>query len=157
MKFDERLSNLFCYCCCFCFFLPSKRRVLQFGRELGGYLLVFRDFQISSNKATNIPSKWIHVQSLKNIWTNQKKNSKRHRSTSFYCFVVDFEPIQNIPANIYLFKVNNRNSRKRCKICSKFKIKTPEQLHWRRFSVFIANFEHILHVFLVFLLLTLNK
>ena len=30
------------------------------------------------------------------------------------------------PAKIYLFKVNNRNTRKRCEICSKFKIKTPE-------------------------------
>ena len=28
------------------------------------------------------------------------------------------------PANIYLFKVNNR---KRCKICSKLTIKTPER------------------------------
>ena len=31
------------------------------------------------------------------------------------------------PANIYLFKVNNRNTRKRCKTCSKFTIKTPER------------------------------
>ena len=30
------------------------------------------------------------------------------------------------PANIHLFKVNNRNTRKRCKICSKLRIKTPE-------------------------------
>ena len=29
------------------------------------------------------------------------------------------------PANIYLFKVNNRNTRKRCEICSKLTIKTP--------------------------------
>ena len=28
---------------------------------------------------------------------------------------------------------------------------------WRRSGVFIVNFEHISHVFLVFLLLTLNK
>ena len=33
------------------------------------------------------------------------------------------------PANIYLFKVNNRNTRKRCKICSKLAIKTPERCH----------------------------
>ena len=31
------------------------------------------------------------------------------------------------------------------------------QCHWRRSGVFIVNFEHILHFFLVFLLLTLNK
>ena len=33
----------------------------------------------------------------------------------------------NFPANIYLFKVNNRNTRKRCEICSKLTTKTPEQ------------------------------
>ena len=31
------------------------------------------------------------------------------------------------PAGNYMFKVNNRNSRTRCEICSKFKIKTPER------------------------------
>ena len=61
------------------------------------------------------------------------------------------------PANIYLFKVNNRNSRKRFEICSKLTIKTPERSQWRRFVVFVANFKHIPHLFLVFLLLTLNK
>ena len=33
------------------------------------------------------------------------------------------------PANIYLFKVNNRNTRTRCEICSKLTIKTPERCH----------------------------
>ena len=35
-------------------------------------------------------------------------------------------------------------------------IKTPEQRHWSRSGVFIVNFEHILHLVIVFLLLTLN-
>ena len=43
------------------------------------------------------------------------------------------------PANIHLFKVNNRNTRKRCEICSKLTIKTPE----RRSGVFIVNFEEV--------------
>ena len=42
------------------------------------------------------------------------------------------------PANIYLFKVNNRNTRKRCETCSKLTIKTPERRQWRRSGVFIA-------------------
>ena len=37
-----------------------------------------------------------------------------------------------------------------CKICSKLTIKTPERRHWRRCGVFIANFEQILHIVLVF-------
>ena len=61
------------------------------------------------------------------------------------------------PVNIYLFKVNNRNTRKRCKICSKLTINTPERRHWHCSDIFIVNFEHISHLFLVFLMLTLNK
>ena len=34
---------------------------------------------------------------------------------------------KNYPANIYLLEVNNRNTRKRCEICSKLTIKTPER------------------------------
>ena len=34
--------------------------------------------------------------------------------------------IQGNPANTYLFKVNNRNTRKRFEICLDLTIKTPE-------------------------------
>ena len=40
------------------------------------------------------------------------------------------------PANIYLFKVNNRNTRKRCEIRSKLTIKTPQ----RHSGVFIVTY-----------------
>ena len=43
------------------------------------------------------------------------------------------------PADICLFQVSKRKTRKRCEICS------------------TVNFEHISHLFLVFLLLTLSK
>ena len=36
-------------------------------------------------------------------------------------------PPSSVPANIYLFKVNKRNTRKRCEICSELTIKTPER------------------------------
>ena len=58
------------------------------------------------------------------------------------------------PAGNYLFKVNNRNTRTRCEICSKLTIKEPEQR--RSSGVFIVNFEHISHLALVILLSTLN-
>ena len=35
-----------------------------------------------------------------------------------------FSSAESIPANIYFFKVNNRNTRERCDICSKLTIKT---------------------------------
>ena len=60
------------------------------------------------------------------------------------------------PTDIYLFKVNYRNPRTRCEICSKLTIKTPERRILRRFGVFIVNFEHISDLVLVFILLTLN-
>ena len=60
------------------------------------------------------------------------------------------------PANIYLLKVNNRDTRERYEICSKITIKTLKERQWRRSGVFLVNFEHISHLFLVFLLLVLN-
>ena len=62
-----------------------------------------------------------------------------------------------LPVNIYLFRSNNRNNKKRCKICSKLTKKTPERNHWHRSGGLIVNFEHMLHFFLVFLLLALSK
>ena len=40
---------------------------------------------------------------------------------------------------IYLLKVNNRNIRTRCEICSKLTKKTPEQRQERRSGVFIVR------------------
>ena len=57
----------------------------------------------------------------------------------------------NNPAGIYLLKINTMNTRIRCEICSKLTIKTSE-----RRQAFIVNFEHISHLILVFLLLTLT-
>ena len=59
-------------------------------------------------------------------------------------------------ADIYLLKVDKRNTRARRKICLKLKIKTPERHHLHRSGVFIINLKHISHIVLVFLLLTLN-
>ena len=77
------------------------------------------------------------------------------------------------PANIYLFKVNNSNSRNRCEIYSNLLTKTPERrpqngptnvnfpanavkfiasvvpFCGRRLVVFIDTFEHISHLFLL--------
>ena len=55
------------------------------------------------------------------------------------------------PGGNYKFKVNNRNTRTRCEICSNVTIKTPEQRHWYSSGDFIVNFEHTLHLALVLL------
>ena len=42
------------------------------------------------------------------------------------------------------------------KYVQKLTIKIAERRHWRRSGIFIVDFEHISHLVLVFLLLTLN-
>ena len=61
------------------------------------------------------------------------------------------------PAANYMFKVNHGNTRTRCEICSKLTIKTSGRRQWDGSGAFIFNFEHISHLVLVFLLLTLSR
>ena len=58
-------------------------------------------------------------------------------------------------AGNFVFKVNSRNTRKRCEICSELTIKTPERRQWIMNN--IVNFEHISHLVLVFYLFTLSR
>ena len=48
--------------------------------------------------------------------------------------------------DIYLLKVNNRNTRTRCEIFSKLTIKLQERRR-RRSGIFVVNFENISHLF----------
>ena len=63
----------------------------------------------------------------------------------------------NYPVGNCMFEVNNENTRARCEIYSKLIIKTPKRRQWRRSGVFLVNFKHISHFFLVSLLLTLSR
>ena len=91
-------------------------------------------------------------------YINPRRTSFDHNLVSvvFKAFPIVFRNWE-LPANIYLPKVKNRNTRIRCEICSKITIKTPEQRQWRRSGVFMVNFEHISPLVLVFILLSLNK
>ena len=44
--------------------------------------------------------------------------------------LLDNERNSSNPAGNYMFKVNNRNTRARCEICSKLTIKISERRHW---------------------------
>ena len=91
--------------------------------------------------------------------------SKPTMETPEQCAIVDIVDFVQInatweglyPANIYLFKVNNRSTGKRCEIYSKLAIKAPERRHFCRSGVFIVNFELVSHLPPVVLLLTLNE
>ena len=72
--------------------------------------------------------------------------------------------ILNFQAGSCMFKVNIRNNRTRqeirrtrSEICSELKIKSPERPQWSRSGVFFVKFEHISHLVLAFLLLTLSR
>ena len=80
---------------------------------------------------------------------SKARGSMRHMSQYSRCREQKktFQGTIHIPANINLFKVNNRNARKWCEICSKLTINTPERRQWRHPGVFIVNFEHISHFF----------
>ena len=78
-----------------------------------------------------------------------------------FCFItlVNARPkfIEYLPSRQSLFKVNNKNTRTWCELCSKLTMKTPERRQWRCSGVFIVNFEHISLLVLVFLMLTLSR
>ena len=62
-------------------------------------------------------------------------------------FIVLFHwRIYYYPSGIYLLKVNSRNVRTRCEICSKLTLKTPERGQWRCSfsSVSFVTFEHLI-------------
>ena len=61
-----------------------------------------------------------------------------------------------VPADIFLLKVKNRNTRTSFEICSELTIKTPERRNWRHSGVFIINFEKISHFASMYFLLTLS-
>ena len=63
----------------------------------------------------------------------------------------------HFPAGNYMFKVNNRNSKTGCEICSRLTIKTPERHHCGPSGVFIVNFDHVSHLFVVFLSISFSR
>ena len=80
---------------------------------------------------------------LKSVVNACNKIEKTYSAYLHSCYELGIllTTIRFYPANIYLLKVSNRSTRKRCEICSKLTIKTPED---------------VLDVVLVFLLLTLK-
>ena len=60
------------------------------------------------------------------------------------------------PAGLYLFKINNGNTRPMCEIRSKLTVTKPKRRCYRS-GVFILNFEQIPHIVMVFQFLALNR
>ena len=74
------------------------------------------------------------------LWGNKMRESWIiciHEFKIYLCDKIHY------PTGSYLFKVNKGNTRAMREICSKLKIKTPEQCQWRSSGFLISNFEHI--------------
>ena len=67
----------------------------------------------------------------------ENTDEKTPNMDTFYAVLLLW--IAELPAGFYLLKVNNRNTRARCEVCSTLTIKTPER---RRSGAFIVNIEH---------------
>ena len=87
----------------------------------------------------------------------KRKQNKIHQS--FFSNYDMENPVRNNPTNIYLHKVNKRNTRRRCEICSKLTIKTPEQMQWYRSGVLTVIYgdhltlDHVIYIIIIFRLL----
>ena len=69
------------------------------------------------------PTKFLDI-CLSKLDLGVEKNHTKANSN-----VISYLLVTTNPAGIYLLKVNNRNTRTRCEICSKLTIKTPERRH----------------------------
>ena len=95
---------------------------------------------------------------MKCFWTYQIENFIYCKFLIWESILINLSAIyEPLPASNYMFKVNNRNTRTRSEICSNLTIKTPKRRQWHCSGVFIVNFEHISHLVLLFLLLTLSR
>ena len=95
-------------------------------------------------KVTKKCSYWKLLVSVKKAWGQQSSE----------CIYLAMHTI--FAAGSHMFKVNNRNTRVSCEICSKLIIKTPERRQWLLSGFFIVNFEDIWHLGRLFLLLSLT-
>ena len=91
--------------------------------------------------------------SVIDVWQNVKYTSETAQCIGILAFIVNFEPTL---AHKYMLKVNNRNTRKSCEMCSKLPLKITKRRYWRCYWR-IVNFEPILQIFLVYLLLAFNR
>ena len=110
-------------------------------------------------KAFLIIFKWLSLKQIKRIFFGRRGSGFKLSLKIRVLFYTKLSKIllKNIATNIYLFWINNRNTRKKCEICSRLTIKKPERMSltslfcrhcwlWTyltlSFSVSIVDFEH---------------
>ena len=94
--------------------------VLELNSENSGTGTTFSETEFPINKELNIS------------WPILPKNDNLRKKIKYQRHFFSFLTFSNFPANIYLFKINNRNPRKLYEICSQLTIKTSERHQVRR-------------------------
>ena len=61
--------------------------------------------------------------------SKKKKNKKKRKNKNTDHFL-NFNPVHGLLKDNYMFKVNNRNTRRRCEICSKLTMNIFHTLFW---------------------------
>ena len=84
---------------------------------------------------------WTYFSYCSNIfivdkWMPAGENNSGRRVSVLQKFLGRF--YRSSPAGIYLLKINNKDSRTRCKICSKLTVKTPEWLLFLNRSISVS-------------------
>ena len=75
------------------------------------------------------------------FWCSRKSLRKSdYSSLAFSRSSISIKMWKVFPSGIYLLKVNNRNTRTRCEVCSKLTLKIPERRQWFLF----VNFEQVI-------------
>ena len=100
-------------------------------------------WEVLSFKHKKQTSKNVADTTFKNIWENHGESASAS----------NFGYLCQLTLTCLKF---NKNTRKRCELCSKLTIKKPKQHQWCCSSISIVSFEHILYLCLVFLLLTIT-
>ena len=96
------------------------------------HFFCFRPFLVSFEKYIwHFDTTWLISQQLIRRYLKPMAflvftNLKAHLTSNFTINELLSRSLSSVfPGNIYFFKVNNKNGRKRCEICSKLTIKTP--------------------------------
>ena len=119
---------------------PCKTSKMKFSAKIVNGWKSFVDYCCKKLQLRCLTGFWIHLCSYSNCLIN---HSNKFQARQF-------------SKSLNLLKINSRNTRTRCEICSELTIKTPKRRHCCRFADFIVNFTQILNLLLLFPLLTWN-
>ena len=139
-----QMHHVLCLSCFLCFFASKSIKHRYFCPSF--YLFGQNtDINIYTSESSNLSNLQVlsslERKILRKTGQNTKKIPELIASVNFSEMKwYHWFTISSLPSGDFMFKVNKRNSRKMCEICSKLTIKTPERRHfsasWNHQEVF---------------------